>query len=131
MFLNLQPQTCCYNNDYTAIQAQKSLVLNDKAVHFHVLSWYIGLKKKKSFCHSLKIPKLLTSEQSNHKKEFFLSQVCNVNRNTSHKQLFVFKSNCNHIVLVRNPFLAEQLLSLKFSEIVLILSALTPLPCSV
>ena len=63
----------------------KSLVLNDKAVCFFVLSWYMFLKNVSAI--QLNILKLLTSEQSNHKKEFFLPEVGSSNRNSTHKQL--------------------------------------------
>lgn len=43
--------------------------------------------KKKLSAIQFKIPKLLTSKQSCHKKEFFLSEIGSSNRNTSHKQL--------------------------------------------
>ena len=45
-------------------------------------------ERKKVSAIQFKIPRLLTSKQSNHKKEFFLPEIGSSNRNTSHKQFF-------------------------------------------
>lgn len=81
---SLNPQTNFCNNDQ---KYNKSLVLKDKTMF--LCTFIVHCLKKKFFFSTIqfKIPKLLTSKQSNHKKEFSLPEIGSSNRNTSHKQL--------------------------------------------